>query len=57
MIIFEIVRVIESIKEPLFEKFFIFGALALIGFVILLKILPETKGKSLEDIEHDFIKN
>ena len=38
-------------------SFFIFGALALIGFVILLKILPETKGKSLEDIEHDFIKN
>ena len=31
--------------------FFIFGFIALIGFFILLKILPETKGKSLEEIE------
>jgi len=33
--------------------FFIFGAIALLGFFILLKILPETKGKSLEQIEFD----
>ncbi|WP_299548332.1 sugar porter family MFS transporter [Seonamhaeicola sp.] len=38
-------------------SFFIFGAIALIGFFILLKILPETKGKSLEQIEHDLVKN
>ncbi len=31
--------------------FFIFGFIALIGFFILLKILPETKGKSLEELE------
>ncbi len=31
--------------------FFIFGAIALIGFFIILKILPETKGKSLEELE------
>ena len=31
--------------------FFIFGSIALIGFFILLKILPETKGKSLEELE------
>ena len=36
---------------------FIFGAIALIGFFILLKILPETKGKSLEQIEKDLVNN
>ena len=30
---------------------FIFGFIALVGFFILLKILPETKGKSLEELE------
>jgi len=36
--------------------FSIFGGIALIGFFILYKILPETKGKSLEQIEIDFVK-
>lgn len=36
--------------------FFIFGAIALVGFFIMLKILPETKGKSLEQIELDLVK-
>lgn len=31
--------------------FFIFGIIAVFGFFILLKILPETKGKSLEELE------
>jgi uncharacterized membrane protein len=31
--------------------FFIFGFIAFIGFFILFKILPETKGKSLEELE------
>ena len=31
--------------------FFIFGFIAFIGFFVLLKILPETKGKSLEELE------
>jgi MFS family permease len=31
--------------------FFIFGSISLIGFFVLLKILPETKGKSLEELE------
>ncbi len=35
--------------------FFIFGAIALVGFFILLKILPETKGKSLEELEREFV--
>jgi MFS family permease len=33
--------------------FFIFGAIALVGFFILIKILPETKGKSLEELEQE----
>ena len=37
--------------------FFIFGIIALIGFLIFIKILPETKGKSLEELETAFIKN
>jgi len=38
-------------------SFFIFGAIAFIGFFILLKILPETKGKSLEQLEIDLVRN
>jgi len=37
--------------------FFIFGIIALFGFFILFKILPETKGKSLEELEKKLIKN
>jgi MFS family permease len=37
-------------------SFFIFGAIALVGFFVLLKILPETKGKSLEELETALIK-
>lgn len=36
--------------------FFIFGIIALIGFFVLVKILPETKGKSLEELEKELIK-
>jgi MFS family permease len=36
--------------------FFIFGIIALIGFFILVKILPETKGKSLEELEKQLVK-
>jgi MFS family permease len=37
--------------------FFIFGMIAFVGFFILLKILPETKGKSLEQIELELVNN
>jgi SP family arabinose:H+ symporter-like MFS transporter len=37
-------------------SFFIFGAIAAVGFFVLLKILPETKGKSLEELETTLIK-
>ena len=38
-------------------SFLIFGVIALIGFFILLKILPETKGKSLEELEKELVRN
>lgn len=38
-------------------SFFIFGAIALVGFFALLKILPETKGKSLEELETLLVKS
>lgn len=37
-------------------SFLIFGLIAFIGFFILYKILPETKGKSLEEIEAQYVK-
>lgn len=37
-------------------SFLIFGLIALVGFGVLLKILPETKGKSLEEIEAEYVK-
>lgn len=37
-------------------SFFIFGIIGLIGFFILFKVLPETKGKSLEELEKELIK-
>ncbi|SNR69685.1 sugar porter family MFS transporter [Lutibacter flavus] len=38
-------------------SFLIFGVIAVLGFFVLLKILPETKGKSLEQIELELVKN
>jgi len=37
--------------------FFIYGILALFGVLIFIKLLPETKGKSLEEIEIEFVKS
>ena len=34
--------------------FYIYSALGVIGLVILARLLPETKGKSLEQLEEDF---
>jgi MFS family permease len=35
--------------------FFIFGVIALFGFFIMIKIVPETKGKSLEELESELV--
>ena len=37
--------------------FFIFGAIAFVGFFVMIKILPETKGKSLEELEQELMSN
>ncbi len=36
--------------------FFIYGLIATVGILLFIKILPETKGKSLEEIETELIK-
>ena len=35
--------------------FWIFGGVCLVGFVVIFKKLPETKGKTLEDIERELV--
>lgn len=35
--------------------FWIFGAFCLLGLLFVIKLVPETKGKSLEDIELYFL--
>ena len=37
--------------------FFIYGLIATIGVLLFIKILPETKGKSLEEIENELVKS
>ncbi len=36
--------------------FLIYGAIAVIGLVFVMRILPETKGRSLEQLEQDLVK-
>jgi SP family sugar porter-like MFS transporter len=36
--------------------FWLYGFICLSGFLFILKKLPETKGKSLEEIEHELTK-
>ncbi len=37
-------------------SFWAFGVICLMGFVYILKMLPETKNKTLEDIERELFK-
>jgi len=37
--------------------FLAFGLFAAVGFFILLRVLPETKGKSLEELETELVRN
>jgi SP family sugar porter-like MFS transporter len=36
--------------------FWLYGIICILGFLFIFRKLPETKGKSLEEIEHEFIK-
>jgi SP family sugar porter-like MFS transporter len=36
--------------------FWLYGTICLLGFLFIMKRLPETKGKSLEEIEHELTK-
>lgn len=36
--------------------FWLYGVISIFGFLFILKRLPETKGKSLEQIEHELMK-
>jgi len=36
--------------------FLLYGIFALIGLVFIMKLLPETKGKSLEELEAILVK-
>lgn len=40
-----------------FNTFWLYALICILGFVFILKTLPETKGKTLEEIERLFIKN
>ncbi|WKN32458.1 sugar porter family MFS transporter [Porifericola rhodea] len=48
-----------TIKENLgwANNFWLYGLICAVGFVVLYFILPETKGKSLEEIEHELTDN
>ena len=38
------------------NNFWLYGAICVFGFFVILFVLPETKGKSLEQIELDFTR-
>lgn len=46
-----------TIKESLgwANNFWLYGMICLLGFVVLKMVLPETKGKTLEEIEKQFV--
>lgn len=46
-----------TIKENLgwANNFWLYGLICAVGFVVLYFILPETKGKTLEEIEHELV--
>jgi SP family sugar porter-like MFS transporter len=36
-------------------SFWVFGGICLFGFIYILKVLPETKQKTLEEIERELV--
>lgn len=47
--------IIESLEAP--QTFFLFSGICLLYFFILLKYVPETKGKTLEQFETEIIRH
>jgi sugar porter (SP) family MFS transporter len=37
--------------------FLIYGSFAIIGLIFVLRVLPETKGRSLEELQHELVSN
>jgi SP family arabinose:H+ symporter-like MFS transporter len=37
--------------------FFIYGIFAVIGLVFVMRVMPETKGRSLEELEHLLVRD
>ena len=37
--------------------FLIYGVFAIIGLIVVMRILPETKGRSLEELEQILVRN
>ena len=54
---FSLTFTFPTIKENLgwTLNFSLYAAVCILGFVVILVKLPETKGKSLEDIEHELV--
>ncbi|GAH80046.1 unnamed protein product, partial [marine sediment metagenome] len=38
-----------------YGAFWTFGGICVVGFVVIFKNLPETKGKTLEEIERELV--
>jgi len=36
------------------KPFYLYGVISVLGFIFIKTMLPETKGKSLEEIEKEF---
>ncbi len=54
---FSLTYTFPAIKENLgwANNFWLYALICSVGFVVLYKVLPETKGKTLEEIERDLI--
>jgi len=54
---FSLTYTFPTIKENLgwANNFWLYGAICAFGFVVIYFVLPETKGKTLEQIEKDLI--
>lgn len=56
--VFIVVKTYPMLLEALGQAgvFWVYGAIALLGFLFVLALLPETQGKTLKEIENSFTK-